>query len=220
MSDRLLKSSFIMEEQNRTTDRITAAVPERSKLETSPYCKYCDFKFHNGGRELPKPVRREVITCRVDTCHFEAIKEGLCHAHMSSLQARPATSSAPKPVIIADNLKPSTYCKDNSEQQSKAEPELKSENHDRCFFCENPVTHLLGRCPKHQEAACNSTKRRCYWTGKVCTMQPKPNKYYCCRHDREKIKIHNAASRRSQEKPAIKDSHILDQLWEKECNEG
>jgi len=216
MSDRLIQNSFTVESLTSEpvkhyNNDMCSVCQQYSRIEGSFFCKYCDYKNQNAGKELKKPIQRKIVYCKLDGCGFEAVEGGLCTAHFVASRPKPQVTTTPTVNEVVKEVP----------GKENAEPKSKSENHDKCFFCENPVTRLLGRCPRHQAAESDSKKRKCYWTGGVCTVQPqRSDHYFCSRHDREKIKIHNAASRRCQTRPAIKDSHVLDRLWEKEYNEG
>ena len=67
---------------------------ERSRIELSRYCKFCDYKFHHPGKELKKPERKELVYCKVFECSFGAAENGLCIRRAACVRQQPAAVAA------------------------------------------------------------------------------------------------------------------------------
>ena len=159
---------------------------------------------------------KETTLCKIGECTAEAINDGLCAAHFSG------STSTPKATVSV--VKPAPRWNFNSLNQLKSDyQETTLTKYTHCKECgknirggKNGLYTLIGLCYLHQKKE-EEQPRRCAWEKQHCPRRPKDYwHFYCSRHDKEKMKKNNEASKRSQTKPAIRNIDSVNDEWMKQ----
>ena len=187
-SDRLFKNSCTVEDQTYVStlakqfnNDLCYLRQERSKIELSDYCKYCNYKFRRAGKELKEPVKKEFVYCKVTGCGFGATENGLC--------TRCAASVRQQPAAVATTT--STVAKINKPVEPEYVPTVKDYLFYNCTVCDKSTkgnNRFVGLCSVHQKE--KAPKRKCRFAGGCDRGVKKRDRLFCREHANDSKKAH------------------------------